>query len=493
MEHADLFVVLGHRTLALEDADLDGRLVIGCRREDLALAGRNRGIGLDQFGHHTAEGLDTQRKRGHIQQEDIFHVTGQHTALDRGAHGHDFVGVHAAVRLLAEEGLHQFLDLRDTGGTTHEQDLVNIGRIQLGILEGLAARLDGTLEQIVAEHFELGAGKGLHQVFGDTVHRHDVRQVDFRGILVGQFDLRLLGRLFQTLQGHRILLQVDAAVLGSELAGQPVDDNLVEVIAAQVGISVGGFHLDHTAAQFQDGDIEGTAAQVIDRHLHILVHLVQTVGKGRGRRLVDDTFHVQTGNLASLFGGLTLRVGEVCRHGDHRLGHFLAEVLFRRLLHFLQHHGGNLLRRIETPVDVHPRGIVVATHHLIRYAGDLFAHLVIGLAHEPLDREDGLFRVGDSLTLGRVTDFALATVGKSHDGRGGALTLVVDDNGRLVAFHDRHARIGGAQVDTNDFSHNVFLLFYFSISPDLPQAGQHHQSESRATKTMLTIWQNSRK
>jgi hypothetical protein len=29
----------------------------------------------------------------------------------------------------------------------------------------------------------------------------------------------------------------------------------------------------------------------------------------------------------------------------------------------------------------------------------------------------------------------------------------MDDNGRLVAFHHGHAVIGGAQVDSDDFSH----------------------------------------
>ena len=110
--------------------------------------------------------------------------------------------------------------------------------------QGLAARLDGALEQVVGELLELRAGEGLHQVLGDAVHRHDVREVDLRGSLAGEFDLRLLRGFLQTLEGHRVLLQVDAAVLRGELAGEPVDDDLVEVVAAQVGVTVGGEHLE---------------------------------------------------------------------------------------------------------------------------------------------------------------------------------------------------------------------------------------------------------
>ncbi len=209
VEDTDLLVVLGHRALALQDADLDGRLVVGRRGEDLGLAGRDRGVRVDELGHHAAEGLDTQGKRGDIQQEDVLVVefAGEDAALDGGADRDDLVRVHALVGLLAEEVLHELLHVRDTGGTAHEEDLVNVRRAQVRIGQGLAARLDGALEQVVGELLELRAGEGLHQVLGDAVHRHDVREVDLRGGLAGEFDLRLLRGFLQTLEGHRVLLQ----------------------------------------------------------------------------------------------------------------------------------------------------------------------------------------------------------------------------------------------------------------------------------------------
>ena len=249
-------------------------------------------------------------------QEDILHVTGQDTALDGSADGDHLVGVDALVGLAAEEVLHQLLDLRDTGATTDQQDLVDVGGRQVRIREGLAARLDAALEERVAEHLELGAGQGLHEVLGDAVHGHDVREVDLRGSQVRELDLRLLGRLFQALEGHRVLLQVDAAVLRGELTGQPVDDDLVEVVAAQMRVTVGGLHLEDAVAELQDGDIEGTAAEVIDRDLHVLVLLVQAVSQGRSRRLVDDTLDIQSRDLAGLLGRLTLGVREIGRDGD---------------------------------------------------------------------------------------------------------------------------------------------------------------------------------
>jgi hypothetical protein len=67
------------------------------------------------------------------------------------------------------------------------------------------------------------------------------------------------------------------------------------VVAAQVGVAVGGLHLEHAVADLQHGDVEGTAAQVIDRDLLVLL-LVQAVGQRRGRGLVDDAQHLEAGD-----------------------------------------------------------------------------------------------------------------------------------------------------------------------------------------------------
>ncbi len=103
-----------------------------------------------------------------------------------------------------------------------------------------------------------------------------------------------------------------------ELGDDPVDDALVDVVAAQVGVAVGRFHFDHAIAHFEDGDIERAAAEIVHGDGFVLLLIEPVSERGRGR-LIDDAHDVEAGDLARVLGGLALRVVEVRRHGDHGL------------------------------------------------------------------------------------------------------------------------------------------------------------------------------
>ena len=127
----------------------------------------------------------------------------------------------------------------------------------------------------------------------------------------GELDLRLLRRLLQALERHAVLAQVDALGL-LELGDEPVDDALVEVVAAEVRVAVGGLDLDDALADLEDRDVEGAAAEVVDRDGLVLL-LVEAVGQRRRGGLVDDAQDVEPGDLAGVLGRLALRVVEVGR------------------------------------------------------------------------------------------------------------------------------------------------------------------------------------
>ena len=60
MEAAEALVVSSHFTLALQDVDLNGGLVVCRGGEDLALSGGDGGVALNELGEYAAEGLNAE-------------------------------------------------------------------------------------------------------------------------------------------------------------------------------------------------------------------------------------------------------------------------------------------------------------------------------------------------------------------------------------------------------------------------------------------------
>jgi hypothetical protein len=164
--------------------------------------------------------------------------------------------------------------------------------------------------------------------------------------------------------------------------------------------------------------------------------LVQAVRQSGGGGLVDDPQDVEAGDLAGLLGGLPLRVVEVRRYGDHRVGDLLTEVRLGVPLDLHQHPRGDLLRGVLLAVDVdRPVG-----------------------ADLPLHRTDGPVRVGDCLTLGDLADEHLTVAREGDDGRGRPGSLRVGDDGGLAPLENADAGVRGAEVDADRTCHGCSSL-----------------------------------
>jgi hypothetical protein len=189
--------------------------------------------------------------------------------------------------------------------------------------------------------------------FGPVASAGEERQVDLRLADRRQLDLGLLRRLLEALDDHLVLGHVEAGVL-LELGDQPIHDARVDVVAAEVGVAVGRHDLDHLVAHLEVRDVEGAAAEVVDGDDVVLV-LVEAVGeRGRGR-LVDDALDVEAGDLAGVLGRLALRVVEVRRHGDDRLGHLSPRYSSAARLSFMQDARRDLGRRVLLAADLDDR------------------------------------------------------------------------------------------------------------------------------------------
>ena len=373
--------------------------------------------------------------------------------MDGRAHAHDLVRVHTLVGLLAEELLDHFLDLGDPRRPPDQNHLVDGRRLDPGVLERLFHRRKRPLDQIVDQLLELRSRERIIEMLGPVLGRSDEGQVDVGLLRRRKLHLGFFRRLLQALERHRVLGKVDPLVL-LEFLDQPVDDLLVEVVAAQVRIPVGRLHLEDAVTQLEDGNVVCATTEV--EYGDLLVGLFfEPVGQSGRGGLVDDAKYLQARDLSCVFGGLALGIVEVGRNRDDGLFDLLAQVVLGGLFHLLKDHRRDLGGR-ERLVRVRDLDFHASLGVGLDRVGNEFlfrGYLVALAAHEPLDREDRVLRIGDRLAAGHLAHEPLTVLGERHHGRCGPAALGVGNHNRLTTLHDRHDRVGSPQIDPDNLSH----------------------------------------
>ena len=231
--------------------------------------------------------------------------------------------------------------------------------------------------------FEAGAGQLNGQVLGAAGVGGQEGQVNFGFEQCREFNLSFLGRFLQTLQGHLVFRYVNA-LIALKFLNQPVDDALIDVVAAQVRVAVSGFHFHHAVAHFENRNVEGAAPEVVDRDGLILL-AIQPIGQRGGGWLVDDAHDLEARDLAGVLGGLALRVVEIGGHRDDGLGDLLAQIGFGRFLQLAENHGGDFRRRVLLAADVHAGVVSVAGDHFVGNQFHFLADFIEAASHEALD------------------------------------------------------------------------------------------------------------
>ncbi len=355
------------------------------------------------------------------------------------------------MRLLAEELAHHRLDFGNTRGPADENDLVDLGAPQRRVLDRLLARGDCSLEDVVDELLELGSGQLEREVLRTAGVGGDEWQVDLGLDGRGELDLRLFRGFLEPLERHAILGQIDA-IRFRELVDDPVDDALVDVVAAKVGIAVRRLHLDDAFPHFQNGDVERASAEIEDGDFLVPL-LVEPISEGGSGGLVHEPHDLEARDLSRVLRRLALAVVEIGGDSDDRLVHLLAEVVLRGLLELLEDHGGELGRRVLASLDVDPCVPVLRLHDFVGHHLHLLGDLVGAASHEPFDGKHGVLGVRDRLSFGYLSHEPLVSFGESDHGRRRSPALRIRDHGRAPPLHDRHDRVRRSQVDPDDLAH----------------------------------------
>mmetsp|Transcript_25172 Transcript_25172/g.38994 ORF Transcript_25172/g.38994 Transcript_25172/m.38994 type:complete len:456 (-) Transcript_25172:222-1589(-) len=448
-------VVLGHLSLSLEHLDEHTRLVVLVGGESLGLLGGDGGVSLDNISHNTSGGLDTHGEGSDIEEEELLSLlvtlAGEDGSLDGGTVGDGLIGVDGLVEDLSVEevGEHR-LDLGDSGGATDEDDLVDLTLAELGILEHVLDGRHALSEEVHAQLLELGSGDVgvVVLTLGESL------ALDGGLMGRGEDSLGLLALSSESSESSGVLGDINAGLL-LEVGHAEVDELVVEILSTEMGVTVGGLHLEDSVLNSKEGDIESATTEIENEDVSLSLLLsVEAVGNSGGGGLVDNSEHVDAGDGTSVLGGLSLGVVEIGGDGDDSGLHGLAEVGLSDFLHLLEDHGGDLLS-----LELLGLALVLDDDHglLVSSGLDLEGpELGVGLdgsvrelsADESLGVEDGVEGVSGGLVLGGVSDESLV-LSEGDVGGGGVKTLVVGDDFDLVVHPHSDAGVGGSEINSD--------------------------------------------
>jgi hypothetical protein len=79
-------------------------------------------------------------------------------------------------------------------------------------------------------------------------------------------------------------------ILALEFLDKMVDETVVKILSTQVSVTSSGFDLKDTISNGWEGNINGPPSEIEDENVTLAADLlIETVGNGGSRRLVDDT------------------------------------------------------------------------------------------------------------------------------------------------------------------------------------------------------------
>ena len=210
---------------------------------------------------------------------------------------------------------------------------------------------------------------------------------------------------------------------------------MVEIVAPEGGIAAGRQHFEYATREPKNRQVKGAAAEVIDG-VDAFSFVVQTVGNGRCRRLVQQAQHRKSGKFGGILGGLSLRIVKISRDGDHRANQHATERGFGAMTQGTQDVGGNLDRALDS-------GGGLNTHHarrILELIGQAFPVRDVGesTAHEALGRTDDVTWIERQAHQGVMADDRLAFCQVVHHRRQqGAPEAVAEYRGLTTAYR-RH-------------------------------------------------------
>src|SRR6266850_4846703 len=226
-------------------------------------------------------------------------------------------------------------------GAADQNHFINFSRLQLGVGErqldgnhgavndGANQRVESPTRELVREYFSIGQ-----------------REFEYRGFFFRELMLHVDQSFAQFLCQFAMRGKIDFFGLQDFFMDEGLQ-KIVDIVAAEVSVAIRCENLVNVAVvggdQFQNGNIKCAATEIVHSDFSALLFM-QTIGECRGSWLVHKAQNFQSGNFPGVFGGLTLGVVEISRHGNDRAIDWLAEECFRPIIQLAQNERRNFRR-----------------------------------------------------------------------------------------------------------------------------------------------------
>src|SRR5277367_401930 len=261
----------------------------------------------------------------------------------------------------------------------------------------------------------------------------------------------------QLLREFAVGREVEFVVLKNSFVDEGLEQ-IIDVVAAEMRVAIRRENLIDVAFgggnQFEYRDIEGAAAQIVNRYSAPLL-FVQTIRQRCGGRLIHQAKDFEPRDLSGVFGGLTLCVVEIGGDGDDGAVNGFAEMRFGPAFQFAQDERGNF-RRCENSIAQHDADDVLACGIDAERKQLQFAlHIGRAAAHEALNRIDRAFGLSEqAVPCGFANNDAAIRI-EADDGRAERRAVRPLNTLRLARLRIdiRDEAVGRSQVDANDASH----------------------------------------
>ena len=352
---------------------------------------------------------------------------------------------------------HQLAHARNPGRAADEDGFVDLGRREACVLHRLADRSHSAFDDGLDQLLELRTRE--FALIALASGKLDIKH----GAIVGRERNLGIDHGFADCLHHFGIAPRVYAKVASDVVERKRDEQIVDVVAAEMGVAIGGNDFEDAFVQLEDGDVEGPAAKIVHRNGGSLA-LVEAVGQCRRGRFVHQAQDLESGDAAGIFRGLSLRVVEVRGHGNDRLGDGRGEIALGVALELAQDECGNFRRRkrLLAQLDAQHlarREIVGQTE---RKQFQFVANVLDAAAHQAFDAVDRVIGRFDQILARGIADDNLAIGIKGDDGRQQVGAVLARDHAGPIACHIGDQRIGSAEIDADDAGagHKVYEGYF---------------------------------